>query len=329
MASSTHTVDHYEVLGVSSLATDDEIRQRYRFLALAFHPDRYRRNTDHHAQAELQIKRVNEAYRVLSDPHLRASFDTVRRTTGGIDVGNSRAAASVYAQSLQEMARASQRLSQVEQELARTRARLTQSDQATAELSARLAELEQLRTIETTTFEAERRALQLQIAALTQETSAQGRLQHEQLQRAERKVDRLQQDVERKSALIERLNLAKSEWEASSQSRIDLLGQRAERLRADLDERNRQLAEVLGSSRLLQEQVSQEQRNSRHTVQSYSNALSASETEAARLQIELDAFAVAQRRSRAAVRLWQIAAIIGIVNTVILLLMALQWLRGG
>lgn len=61
MATSTQQVDHYEVLGVSTLATEDEIRQRYRFLALAFHPDRHQRNSEHHHLAEQQIKRINEA----------------------------------------------------------------------------------------------------------------------------------------------------------------------------------------------------------------------------------------------------------------------------
>ncbi|MFZ1768487.1 MAG: DnaJ domain-containing protein [Caldilinea sp.] len=329
MASSLHQADHYEVLGVSTLASDDEIRQRYRFLALAFHPDRYRRNSEHHHQAEQQIKRVNEAYRVLSDVQLRSAFDASRRLLGGVDPGIGRPAASVYAQSLQDMARASQRLAQVEQELLKSRDRLEKYERTNASLSDRLTELEQMRSTERGAFEVEQKALLLQVEQLTQDAHTQGRTLQEKLDHAERKIERLQQEAERKTALIDRMNAAKAAWESSSQSRLDSFNQRIERLRAELEERNRQLAEVLGGSKLLQEQVTQEQRTARHTMQTYSSALSFSETEAARLQIELDAFTATQQRNHALMRLWQVAAIIGIANTLILLVIVLQWLRGG
>jgi chromosome segregation ATPase len=139
----------------------------------------------------------------------------------------------------------------------------------------------------------------------------------------------LEREAERKTALIDRLNQAKSAWEASSQSRIDLLNQRIERLRADVAARDRQVAAAATAGDRLSEQAAQEQRSARQTLQSYTTALSASETEAARLQIELDASTVSQRRIGASIRLWQIAAIIGIANTLILLVIVVQWLRGG
>ncbi len=329
MATSTQQVDHYEVLGVSTLATDDEIRQRYRFLALAFHPDRHQRNSEHHHLAEQQIKRINEAYRVLSDPQLRAMFDASHNLFGGADPGSSRAAASIYAQSLQEMARASQRLSQVEQELLRSRERLERQEQANTSLRAQLAEVEQTHSAERAAFAQERRALQLQVEQLAQGARTTGTNFQEKLDQAERKVERLEREAERKTALIDRLNQAKSAWEASSQSRVDSLNQRIERLRADVAARDRQLAAAASAGDRLSEQAAQEQRATRQTLQSYTAALSASETEAARLQIDLDAFTSAQQRSRTSIRLWQVAAIIGIANTLILLVIVVQWLRGG
>jgi len=326
MAASTQQADHYEVLGVSALASDDEIRRRYRFLALAFHPDRHQRNAEHHHLAEQQIKRINEAYRVLSDPQLRATFDAARKA----DVlGESRSSASIYAQSLQEMARASQRLTQVEQELARSRIRLEQQAHANAELSARLAEVEQVRTAERETFEAERAVFLRQVEAATQSTTTTANALQMQIDQAERKIERLQQEAVRKNALLDRLNNAKTAWESSSQSRIDSLNQRIERLRAELDAQNQKLAAALHANEGLQAQLSQEQRSAHHTQQSYASALNASETEAARLQIELDNFVNVQQRSRTSMRLWQVAAIIGIANTIILLVIVLQWLRGG
>jgi curved DNA-binding protein CbpA len=329
MAASTQQVDHYEVLGISALATEDEIRRRYRFLALAFHPDRHQRNAEHHHLAEQQIKRINEAYRVLSDPHLRAAFDASRQIGVSGEAFGARAGASIYAQSLQDMARASQRLAQVEQELAKSRAHLEQQERDSADLSARLGELAQVHAAERAAFESERKTLLRQIEDLTQSTNAAESTLRIQLDQAERKIERLQQEVMRKTALLDQLNAAKTAWESSSQSRFDALNQRVTRLRDDLETRNHELAAAIASNQALQEQLTQEQRSVRQTLQSYSGALNVSETEAARLQIELDSFTAAQRRSRTITRLWQVAAIIGIANTLILLVIVLQWLRGG
>jgi curved DNA-binding protein CbpA len=329
MALSTQQVDHYEALGVSMLATEDEIRRRYRFLALAFHPDRHQRNAEHHHLAEQQIKRINEAYRVLSDPHLRAAFDASRQPGLGGDPANPRAGASIYAQSLQDMARASQRLAQTEQELAKSRARLEEQERANADLSARLAEAEQVQIAERATCESERRMLLRQIEELTHTTNTAESALRIQFDQAERKIARLQQETERKTVLLDRLNAAKRAWEESSQSRFDSLNQRIARLRTELDTSSQELAVVVAGNQALQEQFAQEQRSARQTLQSYSGALNASETEAARLQIELDSITAVQRRGRTIMRLWQVAAIIGIANTVILLVIVLQWLRGG
>ncbi|TGE26582.1 J domain-containing protein [Hymenobacter metallicola] len=63
--------NHYQVLGVSATATAQEIKLAYKRLAIQFHPDKHGGNT----QYEEQFKAVNAAYRVLSDPGRRASYD--------------------------------------------------------------------------------------------------------------------------------------------------------------------------------------------------------------------------------------------------------------
>jgi curved DNA-binding protein CbpA len=62
--------DHYETLGLTPASTQDQIKKRYRELARRYHPDI---NPD--PAAVQKIKTINEAYRVLGDPDLRATYD--------------------------------------------------------------------------------------------------------------------------------------------------------------------------------------------------------------------------------------------------------------
>ncbi len=63
--------DYYEVLGASKTATEDELKQAYRKLALKYHPDKNKGNPE----AEEKFKEATEAYEVLRDSKKRASYD--------------------------------------------------------------------------------------------------------------------------------------------------------------------------------------------------------------------------------------------------------------
>ncbi|AFU58579.1 putative chaperone protein DnaJ [Candidatus Nitrososphaera gargensis Ga9.2] len=62
---------YYEILGVSSEATQDEIKKSFRNLALKYHPDK-NRNSEESKQKFMSIV---EAYEVLSDDQARKIYD--------------------------------------------------------------------------------------------------------------------------------------------------------------------------------------------------------------------------------------------------------------
>ena len=63
--------DYYDVLGVSRNATDKEIKQAYRKLAIKYHPDRNPGNNE----AENKFKEAAEAYEVLSNSDKKSRYD--------------------------------------------------------------------------------------------------------------------------------------------------------------------------------------------------------------------------------------------------------------
>ncbi len=65
--------NYYAVLGIPIDANNDTLKRAYRQLARRFHPDLAGANP----QAANEMKRINRAYAVLSDPKKRQSYDTV------------------------------------------------------------------------------------------------------------------------------------------------------------------------------------------------------------------------------------------------------------
>jgi molecular chaperone DnaJ len=76
------TKDFYSVLGVTSTATQDEIKKAYRKLAKKHHPDANANDT----KAAERFKEISEANNVLSDPEKRKQYDEMRRL-GAFDGG--------------------------------------------------------------------------------------------------------------------------------------------------------------------------------------------------------------------------------------------------
>jgi DnaJ-class molecular chaperone len=70
--------DYYQILEVDQTASPRQVKDAYRKLAFKYHPDR---NSENPAAAE-KMKKLNEAYAVLSDPVKRREYDTLRQHFG-------------------------------------------------------------------------------------------------------------------------------------------------------------------------------------------------------------------------------------------------------
>ncbi|CAE7196953.1 dnaJ [Symbiodinium natans] len=73
----TDIINYYADLGIDDENADEAtIKKAYRKLVLKWHPDKHPENRD---EAETQIRKINNAYEVLSNPTKRSTYDDQRR----------------------------------------------------------------------------------------------------------------------------------------------------------------------------------------------------------------------------------------------------------
>src|SRR5205823_3346685 len=71
-------LSYYTLLGVAPDASFDTLKRAFHTFAESFHPDVHAGRPAAQREAiALIFKRANEAYRVLSDPALRARYDAI------------------------------------------------------------------------------------------------------------------------------------------------------------------------------------------------------------------------------------------------------------
>ncbi|THY81406.1 DnaJ-domain-containing protein, partial [Aureobasidium pullulans] len=78
------TVEPYEVLGLQTTATQDQIKTAYRKAALKWHPDKAAPSDKEIAHTKFQA--IALAYAVLSDERRRTRYDNTGRTDESLDI---------------------------------------------------------------------------------------------------------------------------------------------------------------------------------------------------------------------------------------------------
>ena len=63
--------NHYQTLGISDTASEAQIKEAFKKLAVRYHPDKNQGDRE----MEERFKEINEAYQMLSDPYKKAQFD--------------------------------------------------------------------------------------------------------------------------------------------------------------------------------------------------------------------------------------------------------------
>ena len=132
--------DFYSILDVSPDASAEEIKERYRFFAQAYHPDKFT-SLKHKKQGEERFKRINEAYGILSDSEKRAVYDKKRSAQSSRAEENQRQRDKAEA----ERQRRKERQQREQAEAERRRAEEERRKHEEAEAAQRRAEEEQQR----------------------------------------------------------------------------------------------------------------------------------------------------------------------------------------
>lgn len=315
--------NYYDLLGVRPSASAEEIRRRYKFLVIAFHPDRFVRTPEHHAMAELRIKQVNEAYRVLSDAQARAQYDTLRLATlSGHAPGvaaTSGVAAPWLAQMQRELEQAHARIVQLEQESAGWRTRYDAAMHEQVAVRQAQTEHERQQQQARQALEAEKELLTRQLEQMARDRVGLDHALQEQATASSQKMAQLAAELAGRERLVENLASSKEQWERSNQSRQELLAQQVRKLQEDVARRDALLAQQQQAASALQEKLARCDHEARLAQVSFANTLRGKQQEVDRLLADgRDVIHAASRDGRW-VRLWQVVAVIAILNTLLLL----------
>ena len=131
--------DYFQILGIETTATAEDVRRAYRERMLFFHPDNYPKDPKRRAVAEEESRVINEAYEVLRDPVARENYTQLWHL-----FHNSPSAYLAASELEERLSQTNQTVAQRNAELARLRAQAQQTAQE-LEKARRQAEQQKLR----------------------------------------------------------------------------------------------------------------------------------------------------------------------------------------
>ena len=259
---------------------------------------------------------MNEAYRVLSDPQTRTQYDLARLST----FASSSASVHPFMSQLQhDVAQAQARTALLEQELLAWRSRYEVALADKSSLQQEQSEREQF-------YLQERQALQSEVERLSRQLEEMARGQvgmearlKEQQTKASKKAAKLAQELATQERLVENLAATKADWERSNQSRYELLTQQVQKLQEEIKRRDASLIQLRQVQRGLEERLANAEHDARLAAQSAANALRAKQQEVDALLADREHAGEVKVHEQKSVRLWQIVAVIAIVNILVLL----------
>ena len=317
--------DLYDVLGVTPTASTDEIKQRYKFLILAFHPDRYTRNPEHRQQAEEAIKQVTEAYRVLTDSSQRTRYDYTRQVAArpAASIGVTENWLHAYGQLQDDLERTRSRLHQVEGELRAARSQIERLVEERSLFERKSAELERTLDSETQRHLAARQELLAKYEQLAQGVQERELLLDTQREQALRRANQLTEELAGREKLVEQLRKNQAQRKRSSESRMTIVAEQMQRLEQRLADRDAELSQLRATQQAMEMQMSQETQRAELSWQ-ISRSLQAQQNDLRDLQTRVALYEEARKRGLVTLRLWQIAAAVGIANALVLLFLLLR-----
>ncbi len=78
--------DYYVILHIPPTASASEIKEAYRLLISALHPDKFQNNSKRANLANKIVTDINEAFDVLKDTQKRQEYDLLSRSARETDV---------------------------------------------------------------------------------------------------------------------------------------------------------------------------------------------------------------------------------------------------
>ena len=78
------SLNYYEILGLTKYCTQDEIKKAYKKLALKYHPDKNKDDTE----SKNKFQEISEAYSILNDDKKRKNYDMFGNDEEGFHFGN-------------------------------------------------------------------------------------------------------------------------------------------------------------------------------------------------------------------------------------------------